>query len=305
VDVIVKIKARGVIVPLITPFDEKGELDLPAVRPLVDFQIDRGISGLFPGGTTGEGVLLTDGERRQLAEAVIDAAQGRVPVIIHAGAITTQATVDLARHAQQAGADAVAIIAPYYYTYDQEALYQHYARVARQMPDLAIYLYHNPLVGHSRLSLETIVRIVDEFPNVVGIKDSSNDFHILSECAKLRNGDFNATSGNDALVLASMAMGFDGCVSGNSNAIPEVVVGITTAVAAGDLDRARALQRQLDAVRHLLGNGNDLSLFKGILGRRGIPAGTVRGPMVQASQSKVEACWRAIQDLHLDLIPVT
>jgi 4-hydroxy-tetrahydrodipicolinate synthase len=297
-------KIHGVIVPFLTPFDEGGEVDLAAVRRLVDFLIGRGVAGLFPGGTTGEGPLLATEERRQLAEAVIEAAGGRLPVIVHVGAVSTRETAELARHAQAAGADAVAIVAPYYYSYSEGALFQHFERVAAQVPDLPIYLYHNPFVGRSHLTVGLFARLVKEVGNVAGVKDSSSNLELVRAGVGLRGGQLNIASGDDGLILAAMALGADACVSGNSNVVPELVVALTRAAAEGDLPRARKLQAKLDAARAILGDGGDLSIFKGVLALRGVPMGAVRGPMLQASERKIRECWQALSDLNLGLVPV-
>jgi 4-hydroxy-tetrahydrodipicolinate synthase len=297
-------KIQGVIVPFLTPFNGRGDVDLPAVRPLVDFLIERGVAGLFPGGTTGEGPLLTARERRQLAEAVVEAAGGRVPVIVHVGAISTPETAELAHQAQAAGADAVAIVAPYYYSYGDEALFRHFERVAAQVPDLPVYLYHNPFVGRSCLTVALFTRLVAEVPNVAGVKDSSSNLELVRAGIHLRGGGLNIISGDDGLVLAAMAIGADACVSGNSNVVPELVVALARAAAGGDLPRARQLQAKLDAVRTVLADGSDLSLFKGVLELRGVPAGKVRGPMLQVTEGKIRECWKALGTLDLDLVPV-
>jgi 4-hydroxy-tetrahydrodipicolinate synthase len=297
-------KIKGVIVPFLTPFDGRGEVDLPAVPPLVDFLIERGVAGLFPVGTTGEGPLLAAQERRQLAEAVIEAAGGRVPVIVHVGAVSTPETAELARHAYSAGADAAAIVAPYYYSYGDEALLGHFEWVAAQVPDLPIYLYHNPFVGRSHLTVALFARLVAEVSNVVGVKDSSSNLELVRAGIQLHGGQLNVASGDDGLILAAMAIGADACVSGNANVVPELVVALAQAAARGDLPQARELQAKLDDVRAILADGSDLSLFKGVLELRGVPAGMVRGPMRQASEARIRECWQALSALDLDLVPV-
>jgi 4-hydroxy-tetrahydrodipicolinate synthase len=298
----VKLRIKGVIVPLLTPFDQQGEVDLAAAKRLVEFLIQRGVHGLFPGGTTGEGPLLSTQERRQLTEAVVQAADGQVPVIVHTGAITTAETLELTRHAQAAGAQAAAIVAPYYYPYHEQALFLHFEHIATQVPDLPMYLYHNPFVGRSHLSVELITRLVECCPNIIGIKDSSGSLETLKVCVALRGGNFNTANGDDGLILAAMATGFDACVSGNSNVVPELVVALYHAASGGNLPRARELQNKLDGVRFLLRNGSDLSLFKDILGRRGLSVGSVRRPMLQAPESQVHECWRALTALDPNLV---
>lgn len=298
------LKIRGVIVPLLTPFDAHGALDAPATRRLVDFLIERGVKGLFPVGTTGEMPLLSLEERRQLAEDVVQAANGRVPVIIHTGAITTQQTIDLTVHAQANGADAAAMIPPFYYRYDDEAIFRHFARVAERVPDFPLYLYDNPAVTNNTITFGVIKRLAELFPNIAGLKDSSGSLATLSASRQLRGGDFNTATGQDGLMLAGAAMGVDACVSGNANVVPELVVALQKAAADGDLPRARELQTTLDAVRAILRDGADLSLFKGMLAQRGLAVGSVRAPLMQASDATLTACWQALTALSLDLSPV-
>lgn len=143
------LRVKGVIVPLLTPFDDRGELDCPTLVHLVDFLIERGVHGLFPGGTTGEGPLLSTEERLTLAETVVRAANGRLPVIIHTGAITTREAIELTRHAHDCGAAAAALITPYYFRFSAEALFQHFASVCEAVPDYPIYLYNNPAVTNN------------------------------------------------------------------------------------------------------------------------------------------------------------
>ncbi len=297
-------KIKGVIVPLLTPFDARGELDTGALRRLVDFLVARGVKGLFPGGTTGEGPLLSFEERRQLAEATVEAAAGRLPVIVHTGAITTRETLALTRHAQEIGAQAAGVIPPYFYRLSEEALFCHFQQIAAQTPDFPIYLYNNPSVTGNGLSMALVARLVERCPNIVGLKDSSGSLDTLSAGRAWRSGSFNTASGPDGLILAGAAIGLDACVSGNANVVPELVVALHDAATSGDLATARALQMTLNRVRAILGDGADLSLFKGVLARRGLPTGPVRAPLLQAPEQRVTECWQALAALGLALSPV-
>lgn len=294
-------RIKGVIVPLLTPFDRQGALDHTALARLVEFLIARGVRGLFPGGTTGEGPLLSLDERRALAETVVRAAGGRAPVIIHTGAITTQDAVALTRHAQDCGADAAALITPYYFRYSEEALFRHFAAVCEAAPDFPIYLYNNPAVTGNAIDAGLVRRLAETYPNVTGMKDSSGKLENLLRCMGLRGGAFNTASGNDGDILAALALGIDACVSGNANFAPELIVDLYHAAASGDLARARALQTQVNSVRCLLEDGRDLSLFKAILQARGLPVGTVRAPLLPAPEDTVRHKWQALQALGLRL----
>ncbi len=295
------LKIKGVIVPTVTPFDEFGQLNLNAVQQLVDFLIDRGVAGLFPGGTTGEGPLLTLQERYQLAEAFVKAADGRVPVIVHTGAITTEAAQKLTRHAQAIGAQAAALIPPYYYQYSNQALQRYYETIANQVPDFPIYLYNNPPRAGNSLSSLLILQLIERCPNIIGMKDSSGLMDTLFDALSYRNGAFNTASGNDGQILLGFCLGFDACVSGNANVIPELVVALHLAVNQGNLLLARELQCKLNAVRCILEDGADLSLFKAIMNKRGMDVGCVRPPQLQIAEEIVEQRWQALNALNLNL----
>ncbi len=296
---------KGVIVPLVTPFDEQGNLDETATRRLVNYLIERGVHGLFPVGTTGEGPLLTPGERRRLAVIVVEETAGRIPVLVHTGAITTAETISLTRHAQAIGAQGVAIVTPYYFRYGDEALFRYYEQVAASAPDFPIFLYNIPQLTGNNISADLVVRLIERCPSIVGMKDSSGSLATLIASLPLRQGKFSGATGADGLFTAAMAMGIPASVSGNANVTPELFVALYNTISSGDLATARELQRKVDAVRRILEDGGDLSLFKGMLAKRGIPVGNVRPPLLQASEATVQQRWNALCALNLEMIAVT
>jgi 4-hydroxy-tetrahydrodipicolinate synthase len=293
-------KLSGVIVPVLTPFDATGALDVSRVRPLVDYLIDAGVHGLFPAGTTGEGPLLTVDERYALAEAVVRATDGRVPVLIHTGAITTDEAVALSRHAAEIGADGIALLPPYYYRYTEEALVQHFRTVAAAVPALPVYLYNFPARTGNPLTPALVDRLVAECENIVGIKDSSGELDLLHHCARAHGARFNTAVGSDRLVQKAVQSGVDACISGNANVAPELVVSVYNAAAAGSEDAAD-LQAQLHRVCDVMADGGDLSLYKGVLARRGLALGGVRRPFLHASTEQVDACVAALNELGVEM----
>lgn len=290
-------RVQGVVVPLLTPYDGRGDFDAVKLRPLVDFLIERGVHGFFPGGSTGEGPLLSNDERRACCEAVVEAAAGRVPVIMQTGATTTVETLALTRHARESGAAAAALIAPYYYTHADETLIRHFCTVADAVPDFPIYLYNYPAVSSNSLSPALAAAVAERCPNVVGIKDSSGVLGNLVAYSRLRSGRFNTFSGSDGQALAALAVGADGCVSGNANVVPEIVVALYAAAAAGDLAAARRMQARLDRARQIMGDGGHLALFKGLLAHRGVELGDVRAPLPPAGPALIEERWAALEAL--------
>lgn len=290
---------RGVIVPMVTLYDDRGQVDHRGMRHLVDFLIARGIGGLFPCGTTGEGPLLSTRERMAIAETVIDAARGRVPVIVHTGAITTEDARLLTRHAHDVGADGAAIFAPYYYTYSEDALYRHFMAVAEEVPDFPLYLYNIPSLTGNLIPVTLVRRLMADCPHLVGVKDSSGSLDYFMRLMELEEErPFVVANGSDAHILAAVALGCRACVSGNANVVPDLVVHLFVTAEQGDLPAARRLQRQLNQVRHLLEDGTNLSLFKGILRMRdlGVTA-HVRPPLPHVPPDLVRERWQALQDI--------
>ena len=296
-----ELKIKGVIVPILTLYHPSAGIDRPAMQALADFLIERGVHALFPGGTTGEGPLLSLAERMELAEICVEAARSRVPVIVHTGAITTADTVALTRHAHSAGAQAAAIMPPFFYHHTDQGLIQHYETVAGQVPDFPLYLYNYPAVSNNPLTAGLVAELVRRIPSLVGMKDSGGGLELLSACAALKEGQFNTASGSDRQILAAFQAGCDACVSGNANVVPELVVSLYRAAHNGDWATARKLQTKVDAVRQILRDGSQLSLYKAILTHRGLNGGLARPPLVQTSENQAAECWQALVDLDIGI----
>jgi len=293
---------HGVIVPTVTPMTDDGTSIRPDVmKPLADYLIAKETKGLFPLGTTGEGVLLTSEERKTLAEATVNAVDGRVPVIIHTGAITTADTIDLTAHAKSVGADAVAVIAPYYFGHSDEALIAHFEAVLDAVSDMPMYLYNFPGVSNNTLSLEVVTRLAKYNEMVVGLKDSSGDLQTLFATNRLQSGNFNTALGPDELILAGVSMGVDASVSGHANLVPEIVVPLYNATVAGNLDEAQEHQRKLNQVREVLASGGWLPVMKALLNERGIPVGGVRRPLLSPDDEVIQAAIRQLSALKVSL----
>ncbi|HEY3058926.1 MAG TPA: dihydrodipicolinate synthase family protein [Chloroflexota bacterium] len=296
-------KLRGVFVPLLTPFQADGALDLPALDRLVEYLLAAGVHGLFVGGTTGEFPLLSTAERQRVAETAVAAAAGRVPVVIHAGAPSTREAIQLAVHAQHIGAPAIAVVAPYFFPLSDEALRAHYVAVAAAVPRLPMLLYNIPQRTVNALPPRLVADIVRQCPNVVGIKDSSGNLSQTIEYCALR-ADFQVAQGADGLLVAGLAVGIQATVSGNANVFPELAVAVFEAWWRGDQAAARAAQAQFDAIRRPLRDGMDLSLFKRVLARRGVEVGEVRAPLRAATQGEVQAAVEAIEAAGVAVRPL-
>ena len=292
---------HGVICPTVTPLKPDGAINLEMIRPLVDWLIDKGVAGIYPLGTTGEGPLFTTEERKAVAAATVEAVAGRVPVIIHTGAISTSESIELTRYAQSVGADAAAVITPWYFPLDDEALEAHYGAIYEAAPGFPVYLYNLPAMAGNRLSAALATRLARRYENCVGLKDSSGDLGTMFATNHLRGGRFNTCIGPDGLILAGLAMGLDASVSGSLNYIPEIITGIYDAFSAGDWARARRLQQQQQAVSAVVAGGGWLPVVKGIMAARGLPVGGVRAPLLSATDEAARACIAQLSALKVDL----
>ena len=291
---------RGVVPPLFTPFtDHDNQVDEDALRAHVRWLIDRGVHGLMPCGTTGEGALLTAAERKRVAEVVVEAAAHRVPVMAHVGTAATGETIELARHARASGVEAVSVVTPYYFHLPDSALVAHFCRVAEAVPDTPLFLYNIPQNTGNALSRAVVEAIVTRCPNVVGIKDSSGHLGNVEEFVKVGGGGFQVVCGSDHLLLRALRAGACASVSGNANVFPEGVAGLFEAYWRGDWEGAHRQQELLDSVRRLLSNGDSFALMKRGLELRGLRAGTVRAPLPEATGEMVAELERNLRALRL------
>ena len=227
---------------LVTPFKD-GKVDEQAFRALVDWQIASGSHGLVPVGTTGESPTLSHEEHRRVVSICIDEARGRVPVIAGAGSNNTAEAVDLARHAESAGADAVLVVTPYYNKPTQEGLYRHFKAVNDAI-GIPIIIYNIPPRSVVDMSVDTMARLY-ELKNIVGVKDATGDVGRVSKQRHAMGADFIQLSGEDMTALAAMAAGGHGCISVSANVTPASCAQLMEAVFKGDYAGALQLQDRL------------------------------------------------------------
>jgi 4-hydroxy-tetrahydrodipicolinate synthase len=235
-------RIRGSITALITPF-RGGELDEPAFKRLVEWQIAEGTNGLVPVGTTGESPTLSHREHMRIVELCVAAATGRVPVIAGAGSNSTREAVELTRHAKEVGADAALSVAPYYNKPTQEGLYRHFAAIADAV-DLPILLYNIPGRSIVEISVDTMVRLA-KHPNIVGVKDATGNLVRASRDRGALPKSFIRLSGDDGTALGFMAHGGLGCISVTSNVAPKLCAEFQAACAEGDYAKALSYQDRL------------------------------------------------------------
>ena len=237
-----KAKFRGSFTALVTPFRD-GALDEKAFRELIDWQIAEGSAGLVPVGTTGESPTLSHAEHKRAVEICIAEAKGRVPVIAGAGSNNTVEAIDLARHAEKAGADAALVVTPYYNKPTQEGLYQHFKAVNDAI-GIPIFIYNIPPRSVVDMSVETMKRLY-ELKNIAGVKDATGNLARVSLQRQHLGPDFIQLSGEDMTALAFNAAGGQGCISVVSNIAPRLCAELQEATLKGDYAGALAIQDRL------------------------------------------------------------
>jgi 4-hydroxy-tetrahydrodipicolinate synthase len=272
---------RGSFTALVTPF-KNGSLDESAFRALVDWQIAEGTAGLVPVGTTGESPTLSHREHMQVVEWCVHQANGRVPVIAGAGSNSTQEAIELSRHAEKAGADAVLIVTPYYNKPTQEGLYQHFKAINDAI-NIPIIIYNIPARSVIDMSVETMKRLY-ELKNIAGVKDATANVIRVSQQRAAMGPDFNQLSGEDGTALGFMAHGGHGCISVTSNVAPRLCADFQRACLKGDFAAALKLQDKLMPLHHSLFIETNPAPAKYALSLLGKCADTVRLPMVPLTE---------------------
>jgi 4-hydroxy-tetrahydrodipicolinate synthase len=228
---------QGCGTAIVTPFTERGEVDFPALRELVDWQITEGIGLLVPCGSTGEAQTLSEGEREQVVAAVVEAAAGRGPVMAGATSNDTARAVDETRRMCRLGVDYILSASPYYNKPTQTGLYRHFSAVA-DAATKPVCLYNIPSRTAVNIGTDVVLKLA-EHPNIMGVKESSGDLHQVMELVAARPERFSVLAGDDWLALPIIAAGGDGLVSVTANQVPREVAGLVAALLAGDLDAGR------------------------------------------------------------------
>ncbi len=292
-----KTSFRGSFTALVTPF-KNGSLDEKAFRDIVEWQIAEGTNGLVPVGTTGESPTLSHDEHKMVVEWCIDQAEGRVSVIAGSGSNSTAEAIELSRHAENAGADAVLIVTPYYNKPTQEGLYQHYKAINDAI-GIPIIIYNIPGRSIVDMSVETMARLF-ELKNVAGVKDATANMTRVSQQRAAMGADFNQLSGEDITALGFMAHGGHGCISVTSNVAPRLCAEFQAACLKGDFVTALRLQDKLAPLHVNLFVETSPAPIKYAMSLIGKCANTVRLPMVPASEKAQTAVRQAM--VHAGLI---
>jgi 4-hydroxy-tetrahydrodipicolinate synthase len=284
---------KGSITALITPF-KNGKVDEKSFQSLVDWQITEGTDALVPCGTTGESPTLSHDEHNRVVELCIEAAKGRVHVIAGAGSNSTEEAISLTRHAKTAGAAAALHVVPYYNKPTQEGMYQHFKAI-HDAVDLPIIIYNIPGRVVVDMSVDTMARLA-KLPNIVGVKDSTNDMARVTRTRLTIGERFCQLSGEDANIVGFLGQGGHGCISVTANVAPALCAKLHDAWAARDLDTMFGVRDRLAPLHDAMFCETNPAPVKYAASLLGKCAAEVRLPMVEiaeASRQKVQAAMRS------------
>lgn len=245
-------RLKGIVVPIITPVTNAydGAVDLDRLREHVDYEIEHGVDGILAFGSNSEFYMFSDDEMLEGTKAILEAADGRVPVFFGVGHIRTSKAVALAKRAAALGVDAVSLLTPMFIKPTEEANYHHFKAVAEAIPDTMMLIYSNPGRCGYAMTRNTISRLAHDCPNIVGIKDSSGDITNLQELVRLTSDiDFAVFAGKDTVVFPALCCGAVGAVCSTANMYPNLVCGIYDKYVEGDFAGSREYQTKLNPIR--------------------------------------------------------
>ena len=287
------IRFRGCGTALVTPFTDRGEVDLAALHSLVEWQIAEGIDFLVPCGSTGEAQTLGDSERERVVATVVETVAARIPVMAGATSNDTARAVEETRRMCRVGADFILTATPYYNKPTQEGLYRHFMAVA-DASTRPVCLYNVP--GRSGVNLTPAVALrLAEHPNIMGIKEASGDLRQIMDILVGRPDDFAVLSGDDWLTLPLIATGGDGLISVTSNEVPRAMAELVRLALAEDLDRARACHNKLLPLMDANFVETNPVPVKAALNLMGRIRDVLRLPLVPAAQSTRTALASALR----------
>lgn len=268
-------KISGIVPPVITAFDKRGNVDEKAQREVIAF-LKQYVQGFYVCGTYGSGPLMNVEQRKKCAEVVIDEVDGEIPVVVHVGATATADCIELGKHAQEIGATAIAAVPPYYFRHNEQEVKFHFQQLIESV-ELPVYIYNNPKTTGFSVS----PRFLNELAQIglKGVKDSSFCIMTFYDFVRtVKKDGFAFIVGTEAFILPAVPMGAQASIAGLGNAIPEPVVELFETVKRGDLEKARSLQNLVLSLRDIVHYGPTLTVVQAILKERGVNSGYPKMP---------------------------
>lgn len=288
---------KGAIVAIITPFNDHG-IDETSYKKLIHFQLESGINGIVPCGTTGESPTLTTNEHNRVVELCVKEVKGRVPVIAGTGSNSTAEAISLTKHAKKVGADAALIVTPYYNKPTQKGLYLHFKAIADSV-NIPIILYN--IEGRTGRNIETstVAALAKDCKNIIGVKEASGSLAQAKDVKKACGGDFIILSGDDALTLPVLELGGHGVISVVANIVPKDVIGIVNAFNNGDFESARKMSENLRPLIDAMFIETNPIPVKKAAELLGFCSGALRLPLCDMEEKNLEKLKNALENYGL------
>jgi 4-hydroxy-tetrahydrodipicolinate synthase len=292
-------RPSGIIPPNVTPFTRDGSLDVGALRGSVRFWLESGIHGLACCASNGEAPYLSREERRAVIEAVIDEVNGRVPVIVGTGSVSTSETILLTMDAQSLGAAAALVVTPFFYKPNSKEIHEHF-RAILDAVDIPIIPYNVPKFTGYSIEPSLVAQLAEEYENVVAVKDSSGSIAQITETIRLCGRRISVLAGTADLILPTLEMGGKGGIVAVANVAPRMCVELYDAFMKKDLKKARDLQIKITYLNEVLVKRyNQLSAIKESLNLIGVKVGQPRRPSLPLDEKAREDVSKTLIELGL------
>jgi 4-hydroxy-tetrahydrodipicolinate synthase len=297
-------KLSGIFTPTLVPFDARGRINEDELRRMVNWLIEKGVSGLYPNGSTGEFIRLSLEERKQVIQIVVEENRGRVPVLAGAAEANLELILDVSRIYADLGCAAVSVTGPYYYKVSQDSIEHYFREMAKSSP-IDIILYNIPQYSNE-ISVPVLTRLATDCPRIVGVKDSSRDFpRFLTtlRAIKPRRPDFSCLIGCEEILFPSLLMGGDGGTIASSGVVPEVIMRLYWESVAGNIAEARRIQLHLlDLIDAMLNGADFPEGFRAGMSLRGFDLGQTRQLLSPRGQADLERIRRRIASLLAEVL---
>ena len=284
-------RLSGIFTPNLVPFDANGRINEGELRRMVNWLIEKGVSGLYPNGSTGEFIRLSLEERKRVIQIVAEESRGRVPILAGAAEANLDLILEVCRSYADLGCAAVSVTGPYYFKVSQESIEHFFRELAKRSP-IDIVLYNIPQFSNE-ISVPVVTRLAQDCPRIVGIKDSSRDFpRFLNtlHAIKPQRPDFSCLTGCEEILFPSLLMGADGGTIATSGVVPEVIMKLHRESVAGNIAEARRIQfKLLDLINAMLYGTNFPEGFRAGMSLRGFNLGTTRQLLSPREQIDLEA----------------
>lgn len=241
---------KGIMPALITPFYDNGKVKKNIVKELMDWQLNEGVDGFYVCGGTGEGPVISDSTRKEMAETAIEANAQRGKIIVHVGAFDTKQAIELTRHATKIGADGISSLPPtFYFDYTDDEIVDYYSKLSDNT-DLPILMYATTSIKSKNLN--QLLKRLMKIKNIVGLKDTRCNFYEMWNAKQINNGDINVINGPDEMLICGLCMGADGGIGSTYNVMPEKFVKLYKLFSEGHLEEARIVQNEINRIVKVL-----------------------------------------------------